>query len=33
MPDITFVVDSHEYVLSPEDYILTITDKGVEPPY
>lgn len=25
MPDITFVIDGHDYVLSPKDYILTIT--------
>lgn len=27
MPDITFVIDGHDYVLSPKDYILTITCK------
>lgn len=25
MPDITFVIDGHDYILSPKDYILTIT--------
>lgn len=33
MPDITFVIDKKEYVLTHEDYILTITNSGVEPPY
>ncbi|CAD8191085.1 unnamed protein product [Paramecium pentaurelia] len=33
MPDITFVIDGHDYILSPKDYILTITQSGVEAPY
>ncbi|CAD8192015.1 unnamed protein product [Paramecium pentaurelia] len=33
MPDITFVIDGNNYVLQPKDYILTITQAGVEPPY
>lgn len=27
MPDITFVIDGHNYTLTPADYILTITCK------
>jgi len=30
LPDITFVLDGKHYTLTPEEYVMTVTDDGIE---
>jgi hypothetical protein len=33
LPDITFVIGGIHYSLSPEEYIMTMNDKGADEPF